>query len=262
MEGNKSYKGVIILLVIIILILFILCILFATGTISFNASYENNDENNLDIKNEVKEYDVEDYIVLEDLVLNSKVTTKKVKLNNLDDSVTKNFYEQQNDVINNIHVSDSEVFNAEYKLKYFINDNILSIVYFIEETNEIGTCGLKKAVTNIDLVNNRVIPESELLHKVGVSYESIVEDTYEKELEFWKNNNTDFDYYDVTFEDFSNNKSKYLNEGLKKIPGVIYTYIENGQIKYDYYTINLDALFHPVGKGGCFNWETVTLGEY
>ena len=34
------------------------------------------------------------------------------------------------------------------------------------------------------------------------------------------------------------------------------------QFKYDYYTISLDTLFHQVGKGGCFIWDTIILGEY
>ena len=68
--------------------------------------------------------------------------------------------------------------------------------------------------------------------------------------------------FDVTFEDFSNNKEKYVNKGMEKISDLIYVYIEDEKIKYDYYTISLDTLFHQVGKGGCFNWDTVTLGEY
>ena len=142
----------------------------------------------------------------------------------------------------------------------------MSVVYIIEEQNAIGTCGTKMAVTNIDILNNKVISEEELLNKANTSYNELVTDYYNSELVSWKKlneyNKTDIDYYDVTYKDFSNNKDKYVNIGLAKIPEIIYTYIENGQIKYDYYTINIGTLFHPVGKGGCFNWATITLGEY
>ena len=213
-----------------------------------------------------EEYDANHYIGLEDLVFNSKVSTKKVKLQNLDDSITKEFYSLQDDVINSIHVSDDEMFNAEYKLRHYINNNILSILYTIEESNAIGTCATKMAVINIDLANNKIVSEEELLKKAGLSYESLADTQYEERLASWKETNEfngfETDYYEVTFADFRDNKSKYVNLALEKLPDIIYTYIENGQIKYDYYSINLASLFHPVGKGGCFRWETITLGEF
>jgi len=273
-ENQKNNKGVIALLIIIIVILSALCILFATGTISFNMNNKKDNtvnedsslENNEDSSLEKKEYNATDYIILEDVVFNSRVSTKKVKLKNLDDNITKDFYEQQNNVINSIHAYDSEEFNAEYKLKTFINSSILSIIYTIEETNAIGTCGTKMAVVNIDLANNKIISEKELLEKVGITYKSLVEEQYEKRLESWKKTNEyngfEIDYYDVTFADFRDNKEKYVNEGITKIPDIIYTYIQDGKIKYDYYSILLDTLFHPIGKGGCFTWKTVDLGNY
>ena len=207
-----------------------------------------------------KEFKAEDYIVLEDVSFNDKVSTKKVKLNNLDDSLTKDFYQEQEEVIKSIHVSDSDVFNAEYDLKYFLNNNILSVLYSIKETNEIGTCATKMAVANIDLENNKVISEEELLKKVNTSYNNIVDKYYNNELKNWEDRQN-VDYYGVTFGDFKNNKSKYIDLGLEKISDVIYTYIENNQVKYDYYEINVDSLFHQVGKGGCFNWKTEVLGD-
>lgn len=273
MDNQKKNKIIISLLIVIIIILSVLCILFATGTIEFkHKNIDNNVQQDNDKVNEPEEnFDVNQYIVLEDVVFSYKnsdktVTTKKVKFQNIDDSLTKEFHKQQEEIINNIVVPDEGIFNAEYKLKHFYNNGILSIIYTIETTYAIGTCATKMAVTNIDLKNNRVISEEELLSKVGLSYNSIVDKTYEEELASWKKlnerNGTEISYYEVTFADFRDNKAKYVSEGMKKIPDIIYTYIEDGQIKYDYYSITLDTLFHDVGKGGCFLWKTVTLGEY
>ena len=261
---GKKNNGILVgILIGLVISLSIVGGLIVTNTIKFNTTPKQTSgeikETTIDNNNKI--YSADEYITLEDLSFNSRVTTKKVKLNHLDDSVTSDFYKQQEKVIKSIHPSDSEVFNAEYKLKYAINNNVLSVVYAIEETNEIGTCAVVKAVTNIDLVNNKVISEEELLKKAGTTYREIVEDRYEKELESWKENK-DFDYYEVTFDDFSNNKEKYVNKGMEKIADFIYTYIEDGKVKYDYYNISLDTLFHPVGKGGCFNWDTVEVGEY
>ena len=46
MENQKNNKGVITLLVVIIVILSVLCILFATGTISFNTNKVNDNNTN------------------------------------------------------------------------------------------------------------------------------------------------------------------------------------------------------------------------
>ena len=63
MENQKNNKGVIALLIVIIVILSVLCVLFATGTISFNSNKANeneinenaNDNNNTENKNETNQ---------------------------------------------------------------------------------------------------------------------------------------------------------------------------------------------------------------
>lgn len=50
MENQKNNKGVIALLIVIIVILSTLCILFATGTISFNSNKVNENETNINDK--------------------------------------------------------------------------------------------------------------------------------------------------------------------------------------------------------------------
>ena len=105
-------------------------------------------------------------------------------------------------------------------MDYSINDNVLSIVYSIEYTDEIemGYGIPDKAVTNIDLLNNKLITEEELLKKVGTSYEKIVNEYYEEKLTNWTNLNnsteTVLDYYEVTYDDFKNNKEKYIKIGI------------------------------------------------
>lgn len=266
---GKKNNGILVgILIGLVISLSIVGGLLATNTIKFNTTPKQTSgeikETTIDNNNKI--YSADEYITLEDLSFNSRVTTKKVKLNHLDDSVTSDFYKQQEKVIKSIHPSDSEVFNAEYKLKYGIDNNILSIIYTIEESNEIGTCAITKAVTNIDLVNNKIVTEEELLQKVGTNYKKIVEDAYENELKSWKEmndyNGRKIDYYEVTYDDFANNKEKYVNIGMEKISDIIYTYVEDGKVKYDYYTITMGTIFHEVGKGGCFNWDTVEVGEY
>ena len=275
---KKSNKGIMILIGVIIVILAVLCVLFATNTITFNhQKIKNEIENqentstkeNTDQK-ENKIYPADKYISLEDVELSPKVSIKKVKINYLDDSATKDFYDQQETLLENAKNyaknSNEEIFGAKYNLDYSINDNVLSIVYSIEYTDEMGNGIPDKAVTNIDLLNNKFIAEEELLKKVGTSYEQIVNEYYEEELTNWTNlnnsNGTVVDYYEVKYEDFRNNKEKYIKIGMDKIANILHTYIKNNKVVYDYYTIEKSTIFHPVGKGGWFDWKTVELGDY
>ena len=51
MEQGKNKKGLIVLLAVLVVILIVLCVLFTTGTISFNPVSVNNDENIIDYNN-------------------------------------------------------------------------------------------------------------------------------------------------------------------------------------------------------------------
>ena len=208
------------------------------------------------------------YFTLEDYELTDDVVIKKVKFTNLDDSLTSQFYKDQQAVIDEIHIYSDEYvkFGANHKIKAFVNNDILSVLYLVEQDSAVGTCGTKMAVTNIDLKNKKVVSQSDLLAKVGMSYNKLVDKYYEVEKERWQKYNervgNTINYDDVTFADFSANKGKYVDIGAAKLPNIIYVYVEDGKVKYDYYTIHTDTLFHQVGKGGCFTWNTVTLGNY
>lgn len=242
--------------------------LYYFDIISFSNEKETTNKENDEIKDNVTIHEANDYITIEEKNFEgAKATIKKVKFNYLDESLTSEFYQKQEDIIKNVKDrSNKDLFDGEYELKYFINNNILSVIYSLSNSDEIGRCATEKAVLNVDLVKNEIVTEEELLNNVGSSYKKIVEETYEKELASWTERNEQYgnngSFGNVTYDDFKANKEKYVNKGLESIQDIIYTYIENGKVKYDYYTIKLDSLFHEVGKGGCFNWKTVELGEY
>ena len=67
MEGQRNNKGIIVLLVVIIIMLSVFCVLFATGTISFNSEKVNNNTN--------ESY----YNVIEDNNSNNKISEWEIK---------------------------------------------------------------------------------------------------------------------------------------------------------------------------------------
>lgn len=243
--------------------------LYYFGIISFDNEKEDNNKVDDEIKDDATIHEAKDYITIEEEIFEgAKATIKKVKFNYLDESLTSEFYQKQEEIIKNVKkYSNKDLFDGKYELNYYINNNILSVIYSASNSDEIGICATEKAILNVDLVNNKIVTEEELLNKVGTSYKQIVEETYEKELSSWTKSNEEAGtiinaYYDVTYDDFKNNKEKYVNIGLEKIQDIIYTYIKDGKVMYDYYTITIDSLFHQVGKGGCFSWSTVEVGEY
>ena len=277
---NKSSKLILIFVSIIIVVIFIIFgLLFVNGKISFNNKTENGSSKDSGNSNDVTNTSLADkYISLEDINITDKITTKKVKLNLLDDSVTSDFYNQQEEVINSVTENalyyssiNCDNYDVKYNLEYYLNDNILSIVYYIQTINGCYyDCIFKKAVTNIDIVNNVVITEEDLLKKVGSSYEGIINDWYEEYANRWSEMSDILRYYKdddnndvpVTYNEFINDKEKYIQKGLNKIPDIIYTYIKDNKVVYEYDDGEKLGTFLLAGKDGCFNYSSVEFGDY
>ena len=274
---NKNSKLALVFAGIIMVIFIIFGLLFVNEKIFFNNKTEKGSSKDSGNSNGVTNTSLADkYISLEDINITDKITTKKVKLNLLDDSVTSDFYNQQEEVINSVteealDFSNCNNYDVKYNLDYYLNDNILSIVYYIQTINDCYyDCIYKKAVTNIDIVNNVVINEEDLLKNVGSSYESIVNDWYEEYANRWSEMSdflryyTDDDYNSVpvTYNEFINDKEKYIQMGLNKIPDIIYTYIKDNKVVYEYDDRKKLCTFLLTGKDGCFNYSTVELGDY
>lgn len=88
MEKQNNNKGVIALLIVIIVILLALCVLFATGTISFNSNKVNDNDTNENINdNSDDQLNNKNNINLDNIMYdyNDKILGKYVNKNNKDD---------------------------------------------------------------------------------------------------------------------------------------------------------------------------------
>lgn len=65
----------------------------------------------------------------------------------------------------------------------------------------------------------------------------------------------------ITLDEFTKNKNNYIKKIEKGLNDIIFCYIENGNIKYDYYDYTIDGLYLDVGKDGCFEYVTVEIGK-
>ena len=126
MEKQNNNKGVIALLIVIIVILGTLCVLFATGTISFNSNKGNDNDitDNIDDDNGQTKDDDEENINDVDKV-NSYVDTK------LSDYVFERYYENSNIV--ELYINNKKVFFEDNGMNYAtskvikMNDNVFIV---------------------------------------------------------------------------------------------------------------------------------------
>lgn len=228
-------------------------------------------------------YDINDYIDLEkaDFSFESdRVNVEKVVFKNLDVSIVNEFYDEQNRFIdlaedsynyyasiNFEGISSENGIIAYSDIWYQINGDILSVYYAFHFEEEIGDC-VAIAVVNIDLKNNKLVSNEELLKLAGTNFEDIALNHYNntlknvKECEASECRVQDKDYNLITVDQFESNKDSYIKMITDGLEEVINCYIEDGVIKYDYSRYGIDTLYLGVGKGGCFDYITVEVGNY
>lgn len=277
MKEEKGKNIIIILLVVIVVMLLALCVLFATGTISFNSkSLDNNTENNGNIETEVNDNnepsesfskDASDYVELVSDIMDGHAF-KKVSFKNLDSSLTESYLNEQTLMLNDIE--RYEGYNLTDGNTWFqVNGNILSVYYEIIVSNEMGEQP-HIVVTNIDLKNNKVLSDREVLALANGGFDQIALKNYNELLpviekcEEVENNchvlarGGGF----ITLKDYTENKDKYINNIINGLDDVIFCYIKDGIVKYDYQKVRLDNLFYINGKGGAFPYLTEEVGKY
>ena len=157
MENQKNNKGVIALLIVIIVILSVLCILFATGTISFNSNEINNDINNDTNQNNNT----------------NNQTNQNVDENNEQEDTNKNLYDVNDlnvDALDEYQVFDNISNNANVFEtlrvgdKYFADLDITGKVTVKTYTNEESITGDLNVNNVIDIIVFEVsAPETEQL---------------------------------------------------------------------------------------------------
>ena len=269
-------KGLNIIIIILLIAIF--------GVIGYFV-YDNYLNINNDFKNnQITAYKVEDYIIVEKVNLfdTDKIDVEKIVFKNLDASMVNGFYNEQDRLINNVENSYNYWASLNFEgllskdgmiaysdIWYQINGDILSVYYNMHFEDAIGECN-DIAVINIDLENKKIVTNEELLKLGGSSFEKIAEEHYSNTLVIAKKCSDsdkycgvqDKDYNIIKASQFEKDKDIYIDMIVGGLDGAISCYIKDGKIKYDYTRFAIDMLYMGVGKGGCFDYITVELGDY
>lgn len=267
-----------------IIVILIITILGIIGYLVYDKVLNDEERNNVN-NNQKVSYDASDYITVEEADFGfetDRLRVEKVVFKNLDVSIVNDFVEEQNKLINNAvnnynywasfnfeGMSSEEGVIASSDIWYQINNNILTIYYNMHSEDAIGECD-EIAVINIDLESKKLVTNEELLKLAGINFEDIAEEHYNKTLDTVKKCNQDNsfcrvqdkDYNIVKYEDFVRDKDIYIDMIVDGLDKAIDCYIEDGEIKYTYKRYAIDILYLGVGKGGCFDYITIEVGDY
>ncbi len=214
-------------------------------------------------KNTYINYEVNDYITVSSVTLDnyndvfSNINVDRVSFKNINDSLTKEFLNEQEELINYIKRYYNEIVKEEHtnlnivnsKIKTMVNDTILSVYYeieFIFDENIYNDNIRNYIITyNIDLKTMKVLNTDDLLNKYNYTKNYISEKIFnddvlinENEAVIDKNTNISF-----TKKDIERKKMEYINRIVTDFDNIIKMYIERGSLVLVYDSKEIKNIF-------------------
>ncbi len=240
-------KGLNKILIIILLVVIILIVVF----VIIGKTNKNKDKDN--VKNEVVA--VSNYIQVSDvntsnyLNVYKEAKIKRVRFLNVSEILTNDFYNKQDEFINT--VNQNLISNKEYIENYKktnninnyilnstistlvladIKDDILSVIYLIEDNLDYR--GTETYITNtfINLKNNAIVTNDNILSKYNVTKNEIASSIFDNIL-------SDYDKYfsnKLTKEQLQSKKADYVYKLIENFDEYIYLYINQGNLYSKY----------------------------
>lgn len=246
--------------IIAIVALIIMILLFLSIVIIVK---ENKDKINV----EEKPLQIEEnaYIKIEDLKnddygkIYKSVNVKRVVFKNIKEELTKDFDIKQNEIINviNSNIDSNSEFIDNYNIEnnitnyeinstldsiilYDMKDDILSVLYLVEDKIDYKELNNKIINIFIDVKNNKIVSSDELLIKYNNTKENISKLVLENVLNDHQDN-----FGELTREQVMNNLDEYIDKLVENFDNFIYLYFneENIYLKYNKNDIS-DLLFN------------------
>lgn len=214
-------------------------------------------------KNTYINYEVNDYVVVSSVTLDnysdvfSSTNVDRVTFKNIDSNLTKEFINEEEEIINYIKRYYNEIIKQDYtssnrvasKIKTVVNDTVLSVYYeieFIFDKNIYNDNIRNYIITyNIDLKTMKVLTTDDLLTKYSYTKKYISEKIFnddilidEDEVVIDKNTNISF-----TKKDIERKKEEYINRIVTDFDNIIKMYIERGSLVLVYDSKEIKNIF-------------------
>ena len=251
--SDKKVRGLVIITAFFLLI---------AGTILFfvfdRQGLDNHKTNNY------VDYDVNDYIEVLPIVFNnyddvySSIDVSKVKIKNLDESITKEFTARVEEIIdyitgyyNEINIIEDyiPVNNVSSNVKTQINGAVLSIFYRVDfrlDENIFDDNDKSYMVTiNVDLGTNKILTNNDLLSKYNYTKNYIADKLFNEDVLIDRNQvvidkNTNMS---LNKSDIERRKDEYVNSIVFEFDNIIEMYIEENSLVLVYDTKELKNIF-------------------
>lgn len=214
-------------------------------------------------KNAYINYEVNDYVVVSSVTLDNysdvfnSTNVDRVTFKNIDNSLTKEFINDEEELINYIKRYYTEIIKQDYtssnrvvsKIKTVVNDTVLSVYYEIEFIfdKELYNDNIRNYIItyNIDLKTMKVLTTDDLLTKYNYTKKYIAEKIFndeilidEDEVLIDKNTNISF-----TKKDIERKKEEYINRIVTDFDNIIKMYIERGSLVLVYDSKEIKNIF-------------------
>ena len=214
-------------------------------------------------KNTFINYEASDYTVVSSVTLDNyndvfdSINVERVTFKNIDDNLTRNFINEEEEIINYIKRYYNEINKAEHtnsntvnsRVKTIINDTILSVYYeieFIFDENTYNDNIRNYIITyNIDLKTMKVLTTDDLLNKYNYTKDYISEKIFnddilinDNEIVIDKNTNISF-----TKKDIERRKTEYISRIVNDFDNIIKMYIERGSLVLVYDSKEIKNIF-------------------
>jgi len=259
-EKIKSSKTEKIMIIVLIFLLILFCFVILLVV-------TNKDKEDV-IEEPITELDVNNYVKLEDIDVSNYTSLypnpklKKVKFSNITDISLDDFYGKQDEIISNIeaNIESNKQFIEEYNsqnnitnysanskiesmILYEINDNILSVLYLVED--KIDYKEISNSIINIfiDLNNNWILDNNGLLEKYNLTKEEIVSKVFDSIVQ-----NHDETFLDketgeqLNKEQVLEQRNKYTEILTNNFDNYLYLYFYQGNLYVKYNKPNITEL--------------------
>lgn len=209
-------------------------------------------------------YNINDYIEISPVIFNEyndvydSINISKINIKNLDNKLTKDFLEQEEEMIgyitgyyNEIKSNDnySTTNRATSTIKNQINGTVLSLFHKIDfnlDENIFSDNNKSYAITyNIDLGTNKVLSSTDLLSKYNYSKRHIAEKLFNEDVMIEKgqvviDKETNMS---ITANDIERKKEQYIDRIIEEFDNIIVMYIDNNSLVLIYDKKELRNLF-------------------
>lgn len=209
-------------------------------------------------------YNVNNYVEVTPVVFNtynnvySSINVSKINIKNIDEGMTKEFLEKEEEIISYITGYYKEITaNSNYlpvntvssTIKTQINGAVLSILYKVDFNldKSIFEDNVKSymATLNIDLGTNKALTKENLLSKYNYSKSYIAEKLFNEDVliengQVVIDKNTNIS---LTKSDIERRKEEYVNRIISEFDNIIDMYIENNSLVLVYDKKELNNVF-------------------